>query len=510
VPSGHKKQQEEKRMKKVLATTIAALSLAAVIAIPAGAATTAIVPSGSAGASGPWMNAISQDGRFVVFYSSASLVPSDTNGYQDVYLYDRTTKKYELISVSSTGQLGNGDSTSQISISPNGRFVAFESTASNLVDGLSSGPSYLYVRDRLNSKTILAGASRSGIPADNYSYHHSFSTDGRFLAFSSSATNLIDGQSNTFQTYLKDLVTGDIRIISTAQDGTPTPADSSAYSPFLSGNAGFVCMSSYASNMYPGIDYTYNQMVVKNLGTGKVELVSFDYANPTIGGNNYTDQCWMNNDGRFVLYRADASNLVSDDTNGVTDLFLYDRTTQINERVNLFTGGVQMTGGLGYRASLSNDGRFIAFEYTAANASEKSGIYVYDRQTKTLEPVSVSVAGATLPGHEAWISNDGSTVAFMSDQALVTTDTNGVDDMYVRDRSALTITKATLDYVADSISVEATSTLGKNDAVTVTDPALGTMTWNNTTSKWTITKNNQTIPPASITIMGKNGSKTIQ
>jgi Tol biopolymer transport system component len=421
--------------KKLAVLLVAAVAMAAVE--EADAASTSLVSVDATGKAGggesSWMNAISQDGRFIVFKSANSLIASDVNGLYDIYVYDRVAGKMELVSVDSKGQQGNGDSGGQAAISADGRFVAFESNARNLAPGADLAPKgtrVLYVRDRATGTTMLGGADKNGVLANGLAYHQSLSADGRYLAFESDATNLIAGRTiKGHQSYVKDLVTGKVEVVSVAADGTL--ANSAARNPYLSGDGRFICFNSDAANLLPGAKPTNRQLYLKDLGTGQLELVSFDYRHPTEGIGADGEQCFVSGDGRYTVYRSDATNLVAGDTNGVADIFLYDRTTKTNERVNLSNGGDQMTGSVGLRPTVTNDGRFIAFEYPA------SGAYVYDRQTKTLEPVSVDGAGAVHPAQNACISADGSAVAFLTADALVPADTNGTYDIYVRDRSSL-------------------------------------------------------------------------
>jgi len=144
---------------------------------------------------GSWSASISADGRYVVFYSSATnLVNGDTNGYDDVFLHDTQTGETTRVSVSTGGTEGNGLSHSP-SISFDGRYVAFQSLATNLVANGHSG-SEVFLRDTVNNTTILLSVAEDGAPGDGGSENPSISADGRYVVFQSGATNLVAGDTN--------------------------------------------------------------------------------------------------------------------------------------------------------------------------------------------------------------------------------------------------------------------------------------------------------------------------
>src|SRR3989440_488453 len=155
---------------------------------------------------------ISADGRFVAFYSSAAnLVGSDTNGVRDVFVRDRKTGKTTRVSVDSHGAQGNGDSEGP-SISADGRFVAFLSSASNLVGGDTNGVRDVFVRDRKTGKTRRVSVDSHGAQGKGASFVPSISANGRFVAFSSVANNLVGGDTNTASdVFVRDRKTGKTR-----------------------------------------------------------------------------------------------------------------------------------------------------------------------------------------------------------------------------------------------------------------------------------------------------------
>src|SRR5262249_33256553 len=153
---------------------------------------------------------ISADGRFGAFESRATtLVADDTNKKQDVFVHDRQTGETTRVSISSAGVEGDGDSGAP-SISADGRFVAFESRATNLVVGDTNKKQHVYVHDRQTGETTRMSISTEGLEADRNSGAPSISADGRLVVFESKATNLVAGDANKKQdVFVHDRQTGE-------------------------------------------------------------------------------------------------------------------------------------------------------------------------------------------------------------------------------------------------------------------------------------------------------------
>ncbi|NMG21975.1 calcium-binding protein, partial [Brasilonema bromeliae SPC951] len=139
---------------------------------------------------------ISADGRFVAFYSAANnLVAGDTNNSSDIFVRDLLTGTTTRVSVADDGTQGNNNSSNP-AISADGRFVAFDSTASNLVAGDTNNTSDIFVRDLLTGTTTRVSVADDGTQGNGFSYTPAISADGRFVAFESSASNLVAGDTN--------------------------------------------------------------------------------------------------------------------------------------------------------------------------------------------------------------------------------------------------------------------------------------------------------------------------
>jgi Tol biopolymer transport system component len=287
--------------------------------VEAAADTTERVSVDSDGAEGngesftaPW---ISADGRFVAFASLASnLVTGDTNGVQDVFVHDWQTGMTERVSVGSDGAGGNGESDLIPAISADGRFVAFASLASNLVAGDTNGIQDIFVHDRGTGLTERVSVRSDGTQANATSEDPAISADGRFVAFQSFASNLVAGDpiSVPQRVFVHDRQTGITERVSVSSDGTVASATSGA--PAISADGRFVAFSSFARNLVPDDTDFFADIFVHDRETGITERVSLSSAGVEGNGGSEGKNA-ISTDGRFVAFASRANNLVTDDTN---------------------------------------------------------------------------------------------------------------------------------------------------------------------------------------------------
>jgi Tol biopolymer transport system component len=395
---------------------------------------------------------ISADGRFVAFTSFATnLVAGDTNGCKDVFVRDRQNPGTTVrVSVDSSGAQGNSYSQDP-SISADGRFVAFESLATNLVAGGTNGFDQVFLHDRDTDAdgifdepgavaTILVSVDSSGVQGNYDSTYPSISADGLFVAFTSGASNLVANDTNMVQDiFIRDVQPGTTERVSEGPSGVQGN-NWSLYSS-LSANGRFVALWSLASNLVASGTNGHEHIFVHDRLTGTTELASAD----SIGaeGNNDSYFPSISADGRWVAFTSGASNLVAGDTNSAYDTFVHDRQSGATERVSLGPNGVEGNSGSSWDAvSISGDGRFVAFESMATNlvTGDTNGspdTFVRDRQSGTTERVSVDSVGTEgdFDSHYPSISAGGRFAAFGSFATnLVGGDTNGLYDVFVRDR----------------------------------------------------------------------------
>jgi Tol biopolymer transport system component len=430
---------------KPLVVVIACL---APLAPPAQAQSTERVSISTSGAQGDddsFRCSVSADGRYVAFDSWATtLVPGDTNGWQDVFVRDRLTGQTICVSVDPSG--APGDFYSQWpSISADGRYVAFSSSATNLVAGDTNGCEDVFVRDLQNGTTVRASVDSNGVQGTNFSNEPSLSADGSRVAFSSFAPNLVPGDTNMWiDVFVHDFANGQTQRASVSSSGAQ--ADSQSRFPALSADGTHVVFGSDATNLVGGDSNLVRDAFVRDLAAGTTVLVSL--ATNGAQANQATDYTVsLSADGRFVAFASAASNLVAGDLPFTSDVFVRDMWTGETRCASLDGAGIPVGQSLG--PSLSADGRWLAFASGASNlvAGDTNGtsdVFLRDQLLGATRLLSVDGAGNQ--GNAASsvaiaLSPDGSVAAFDSEATnLVAGDTNAFMDVFVRVPGTLTVT----------------------------------------------------------------------
>jgi len=354
----------------------------------------------------------------------------------------------ERVSVASDGTEGNGISCPP-SIGANGRYVAFRSDASNLVPGDTNATWDVFVHDRQTGETVRVSVGSAGAQANNRSFLPAISSDGRYVAFISDASNLVVGDTNNGpDVFVHDLVTGETTRVSVASDGSEASysVDGTVDEPAISSDGRYVAFRSRSTNLVPEDTNGVIDIFVHDRTTGETARVSVASDGPQANGSSWVAA--ISADGRYVAFESLASNLVPGDTNGECDIFVHDRQTGETTRVSVASDGTQADRWAWY-PSISADGRYVAFESTATNlvTGDTNGaefiedgrdIFVHDRTTGETTRVSVASDGTQSSGgasYECCLSADGRYVTFGSRATnLVPDDTNGCDDTFLHDR----------------------------------------------------------------------------
>ncbi|MCB2188666.1 MAG: hypothetical protein KQJ78_19785 [Deltaproteobacteria bacterium] len=379
--------------------------------------------------------AISGYGEVVVFPSLAdNLVAGDTNGLFDVFRRDRVHGTITRVSVASDGAEGNGNSYSG-GVTGDGRYVAFDSQASNLVAGDNNGAWDVFVHDASTGATTRVSVDSAGNEGDANSGTASISADGRYVAFESVATNLVAGDTNGFfDIFVHDRVTGATTRVSVDTAGNQSNGDS--YNAQISADGRWVAFESGATNLVAGdtnghwdvfVHDRLNATTIRvSLGPGGVQADN-DCLNPAISG-----------DGAYVTYDSGATNLVAADTNGFYDVFVYDRAAATTTRVSVDSAGAQGNGDSSY-PTITADGRRVGFESQATNlvagdTNNAWDVFLHDQATAATTRVSLSSAGAQgdADSGSAALALDGSTIAFGSTASNFATVPAGVAQDYTR------------------------------------------------------------------------------
>jgi hypothetical protein len=419
----------------VILVSIAAL-VSSALAGPAGR--TVRVSVGTNGAQGNQMSgrftrpAISGNGRFTAFDSEATtLVQGDTNGSADVFVHDASTGVTERVSVATDGTQGAEDSQGP-SLSRNGRFVAFYSDADNLVANDHNQVQDVFVRDRQTGTTTLVSVSGgSGTSGNASSFSPAISGNGRFVLFVSDAMNLVQGDTNHVRDiFVRDLVAGTTELVSVATGGTLE--NSSAAPGAISADGNVVAFGSFASNLVPDDTNDAFDVFVRDRAEGTTVRASVSSAGEQ--GNAPSIEPAVSGDGAFVAFASDATNLVADDTNERTDVFVYEVLTGETFRASVADDGSEangqsngpgIRGGLTFGPAISFDGGRVAFDSVATNLvagdtntcdpffpdpGQCPDVFVRDWVAGTTTRVSVANDGAQ--------SNDASTDPAMDDSGL--------------------------------------------------------------------------------------------
>ena len=415
-------------------------ALLALQAASAGPGSTTRVSTATGGGQGngrSFVPAISGDGRYVAFYSDASnLVAGDTNGARDVFVRDLQTGETTRVSVSSSGAEANGDSFAP-AISSDGRFVAFASAATNLVDGDTNNANDVFVRDRQANTTTRVSVGYDGSQANGGSDQPSLSGDGRLVAFTSAATNIVNGDVNTNRdAFVYDRQTGTAVNVSLGPDGVQADLDS--FTPELSADGRFVAYSSFADNLILDDENESSDIFVRDLAANTTERVSEYTGHYEAEGDSVRPS--ISADGRFVAFDSDAWDLVWGDTNDTQDVFVNDRSTSVTTRVSVDDSGTQ-SNGESFRPSISADGRYVGFYSEASNlvsgdTNGASDVFVHDTTSGATKLVSVAAGGDNGDGDSLRPALDASGLlaVFESDASnLVSGDSNRFTDVFVRD-----------------------------------------------------------------------------
>jgi Tol biopolymer transport system component len=329
---------------------------------------------------------ISSDGRYVAFQSAASdLVPND-GANVDVFVRDMQTSTTTRLSIDENGNDADGASRFP-SISADGRYVAFESDASDLVrgDGIPL-ISDVFVRDVQAGTTVRASVDTGGGDPNDGSFAPSLSADGSRVAFFSRASDLVTGDQNGLpDVYVRDLLhNATTRVSVDSASGEP---DAQSRDPAISANGRYVAFTSDASDLVTG---SHGTLYVRDLQTASTSAVDLDGngGTPDGGGSDAS----ISADGRYIAFDSDSTDLVPNDTNGTQDVFVRDTVLGTSTRLSVGTFGTQAAG-TSDTPSISTDGRYVAFESAADllsgdDANDVTDVYVRAVRTPRVADVA--------------------------------------------------------------------------------------------------------------------------
>lgn len=379
---------------------------------------------------------VSADGRFVAFMSFAdNLVPGDTNGVADVFVRDRVTGTTERVSVTSRGREGNGHSglSETVGISADGRYVAFDSEATNLARGDDNANAEVFVHDRVTRVTELISRTVDGGPGTGHS--PSISADGRFVAFISGGQELVAGhpEFNFFpHAYVYDRQTQVMERVDV--DPAGELANGQANNVAISGDGQLVAFDTFADDLVAGAgDQNGVDVFVRNRATGTTEGISTIGDSGGFEGNSSLAS--ISSNGRFVGFSS-ADSFAGDANGFIPDALVFDRVTGTVHLVNRSSAGVQADSD-SETPFASDDGTYVVFSSRASNLVAGDTNESYDVFRRNL------VAGTTeriAGGDEvnadsigSGITPDGLVAAVVSEADLLETGDNLFFDVFVVD-----------------------------------------------------------------------------
>ncbi|HET6352247.1 MAG TPA: hypothetical protein VFG89_08975 [Coriobacteriia bacterium] len=431
---------------------VMALGVAVVLATPS-VATAAIgdttigslAPAGVQANDESWHSNFTGDGGQMVFSSVATnLIASDTNATSDVFVRNRRTGAVQCVSVASTGEQANKQSD-MAKITPDGRYVVFESDATNLAPGDTNNDVDVFVHDMNTGVTTRVSVASDGSGANAYSHDSDISADGRYVVFSSEATNLVANDSNGDEDiFVRDLVEHttkrvSVRTVMIGDVPLNLQADNFSGAPCISADGRFVAFSSAAENLVANDNNGQADIFVRDLQSATTTSTTrVSISSTGVEADRRCDDAAISADGRFIVFGTSSTTLVPGDTDNIWDVCLRDRTAGTTSLVSLSQLGAQGNGESA-DAVISADGSRVAFSSLASNLviGDTNGlrdIFVRNLTTHTTSRLSRSTSG--VPADKAcWepsLSADGRWVGFESDSdKLVLNDVNNKADVFV-------------------------------------------------------------------------------
>lgn len=340
-----------------------------------------------------------------------NLVDIDGNAFNDVFRYVIGDDSGQRVSrpVPTPSQGTNGDSDGLIAgASADGRYVVFESTATNLVVDDNNGIADVFLRDLLSFTTVRLSVMNDGTESTCASHAPRITPDARFVVFESCGALVAPASGTISQIYRYDRLTAHLELVSTETGSTP--GNAASREPSISADGNIVAFTSTATNL--GVTPPpFGGVFVRNLANGGMTLANRPNGGATADGGPV--QAQVSGDGRWVYFSDSSTNLVAGDTNGVIDVFAYDRDLAQVHRRSLDGNGQELPNPSLF-VGVSNDGGRFLFETGGAVCTTNRGLHVRDVASGQIECVSLD--GATFssyqPGYSAAISADGNRVAF--------------------------------------------------------------------------------------------------
>jgi hypothetical protein len=353
------------------------------------------------------MSSMTPDGHYVAYSSLATnLVPGDTNNRSDIFLYDRMTCQTTLVSVASDETPLNGNSWFP-SISDDGKYVAFLSNSDDL-----SGNEKIFIRDLQAGETIIVNGVGGATPNNAISISD-ISANGNLVVFTSEATNILPGDTNDlWDVFVYNRELGQTLLVSVSPEGDF--GNERSASGNITPDGRYVLFTSNASNLVPD-DEIGSDTFIRDLQTNTTERIE------VLGGTGR----YLSDDARYITFGTSSPNFVSDDFNGIPDVFIYDRVTEIIRRVSIGSDGSEGTEIGSYGGGLSSDNRYVLFQSWATNFTfnrHPGGSitsFVHDLNTRKTYAIPIDDNDNIIPTSPMGISGDGSLLLLSTAYSLI-------------------------------------------------------------------------------------------
>lgn len=394
-----------------------------------------------------YSHAISGDGKFVAYAASRSVNLFSAA----IFRYSVDTGATDLVHTNALMPYGPRENIRALDITPDGCFIAF--TANFPSNFVANATPAIVVWDGQTGITTLASRDvTNGVGIGSFDWP-SLDSTGRFVCFTSTATNLTTNLVSGLHVYVRDLLLNQTTLVDT--DSVGNNWNSSSTIPFLSANGRFVAFQSLGA---PPAARNFN-LFIRDLQTNSVELISVP--NPALhslspNGSSALTPLSVNQNGRYVAFASLASNLTTNDTNNNRDVFVRDLLTETNILVSMGTNGFSAAG-MSFEPAISGDGRFVAFTSTATNlipgdTNQKQDVFVFDLQTENVVLGSVSTGGtvANNSSYSPVVDEDGSHLFFRSKASNLASGTFVGENLFWRDLQNSNTTALTTGGIADA------------------------------------------------------------
>ncbi|WP_112663209.1 PD40 domain-containing protein [Microvirga flavescens] len=366
---------------------------------------------------------------------AVAFVVGSTTEIHQIYHKDLNTGRLTPVSSGMNGP-GNGNSYDP-HLSADGRYVVFTSFATNLTSD-NTVQIAVFRKDVISGEILKVSTSAAGEPANDESTDATISADGRYVAFSSNANNLGSGDGIVKHIFIKDLEAGGIVQVMGLNKAAP---NGSSLTPHISADGRYVVFLSAASNLVPGDTNGTTDVFRYDIVNKTTERVSTTATGGQSHGSNEAPV--ISADNRYVVFASDASDLVVNDTNESIDIFRKDMVTGDIIRVSTSSTGGQADDG-SFGSAVSGDGRYVTFRSDASNLGDSSGDFTvaYMKDVLSGELIRLSVNRDGVPGTwgdgETSITQDGRFVFFSSGSPnLVQGDGNAANDLFRIDTSLM-------------------------------------------------------------------------